>query len=68
MKFVVKDLVTGEEETLDGVDRKATDAAIRRTFGTLEDFLVTSMSSQMGAMNFINEGSTRRKELLAKFS
>jgi len=67
VKFVVKDLVTGEEETLDGIDRKATDAAIRRTFGTLEDFLVTSMSSQMGAMNFINEGSTRRKELLAKF-
>ena len=25
------------------------------------------MSSQMGAMTFINEGSTRRKEILAKF-
>ena len=67
VKFSVKDLATGKKETLDGLDRKETDAKIRRTFGTLDDFLATSMSSQMGAMNFINEGSTKRKELLAKF-
>ena len=29
--------------------------------------MITSMSSQQGAMAFINEGSTKRKELLAKF-
>ena len=36
-------------------------------FGTLEDFLLTSMSSQHGSLQFINEGSTRRKEIVAKF-
>ena len=28
---------------------------------------MTSMSSQLGSLSFINEGSTRRKEILAKF-
>ena len=36
-------------------------------FGTLEDFLYSSMSSQIGSLSFIGEGSTRRKEILAKF-
>ncbi len=67
VKFSVIDLATGEEEILDSTDRSKTDARIRHTFGTLEDFLTTSMSSQLGALDFINEGSTRRKEILAKF-
>ena len=33
----------------------------------LKDFLMTSMSSQLGSLQFISEGSTRRKEILAKF-
>ena len=36
-------------------------------FGTVEDFLLTSMSSQLDSLSFIKEGSTRRKEILAKF-
>ena len=36
-------------------------------FGTVDDFLLTSMSSQVGSLSFINEGSTKRKEILAKF-
>ena len=67
VKFSVIDLATGEEEILDSTDRSKTDARIRHTFGTLEDFLTTSMSSQLGALDFINEGSTKRKEILAKF-
>ena len=67
VKFSLLDLATGESEILDAIDRNGTDAKIRHTFGTLEDFLTTSMSSQMGALDFINEGSTRRKEILAKF-
>ena len=67
VKFTVEDLVTGDKEILDGTDRNQTDDAIRHTFGTLEDFLLTSMSSQLGALSFINEGSTKRKEILAKF-
>ena len=36
-------------------------------FGTLDDFLLTSMASQLDSLTFIKEGSTRRKEILAKF-
>ena len=36
-------------------------------FGTIDDFLISSMSSQHGALAFINEGSTKRKEIIAKF-
>lgn len=65
--FSVLDLVTDEKTSLNGIDRKETDANIRKVFGTLDDFLLTSMTSQMGSMQFINEGSTKRKEILSKF-
>ena len=61
------DPATGEETSLNSLDRNGTDKEIRKIFGTIDDFLLTSMSSQMGAMTFINEGSTKRKEILAKF-
>jgi DNA repair exonuclease SbcCD ATPase subunit/DNA repair exonuclease SbcCD nuclease subunit len=50
-----------------GIDRRETDKNIRKVFGTLEDFLFTSMTSQVGSLAFINEGSTKRKEILGKF-
>jgi len=56
-----------EKGNLNGLDRNETDKNIRKVFGTLEDFLFTSMSSQLGSLDFINEGSTRRKEILGKF-
>ena len=65
--FSVLDLTTEETESLNGLDRKETDANIRRVFGLIEDFLLTSMTSQHGSMQFINEGSTKRKEILGKF-
>jgi len=61
------DRVSDEKGSLNQPERGSTDKAIRNVFGSLEDFLTTSMASQMGAMDFINEGSTRRKEILAKF-
>jgi len=67
VKFSVKDLVTGEVCELNGTTRNETDRIIRNHFGTLDDFLLTSMSSQLGALQFISEGSTKRKEILAKF-
>jgi len=67
VEFTVIDPATNEETSLNSLDRNGTDKAIRRIFGTIDDFLLTSMSSQMGAMTFINEGSTKRKEILAKF-
>jgi len=59
--------VTGEVESLNGLSRLETDKNIRKHFGTLEDFLLSAMASQHGALQFINEGSTRRKEIFAKF-
>lgn len=65
--FSCWDIPTETTESLNGLTRADTDKNIVKYFGTLEDFLVTSMSSQLGALAFINEGSTRRKEILAKF-
>jgi len=67
VEFTMIDPATDEEVSLNSLDRNGTDKAIRKIFGSLDDFLLTSMSSQMGAMTFINEGSTKRKEILAKF-
>ena len=50
-----------------GNDRTETDKNIRKEIGTLEDFCNTSLSTQHGSLDFINEGSTRRKEVLANF-
>ena len=67
VNFYVKDLVTEDVQILNGTTRNETDKIIRKHFGTLEDFLLTSMSSQLGSLQFISEGSTKRKEILAKF-
>lgn len=56
-----------DEELLNGLDRSDTDKGIRRFVGTVDDFLLTSMSSQLNSLAFINEGSTQRKAILAKF-
>jgi len=65
--FTMYNASTDNIQTLNGLTRNDTDKNIRKTFGTLDDFLFSSMSSQLGALAFISEGSTRRKEILAKF-
>ena len=67
VEFAKHNIVTGETTSLNGLTRNDTDKNIRRIFGTLDDFLSTSMSSQLDSLQFINEGSTKRKEILAKF-
>ena len=67
LDFSVYDPVTDETTSLNGTTRNQTDANIRKHFGTIDDFLISSMSSQHGALAFINEGSTKRKEIIAKF-
>jgi DNA repair exonuclease SbcCD ATPase subunit len=57
----------GDDASLNGTTRNETDAHIRKRFGTVEDFLLTSMASQLDSLSFIKEGSTKRKEILAKF-
>ncbi|HHZ96770.1 MAG TPA: hypothetical protein EYN67_14755 [Flavobacteriales bacterium] len=67
LNFEVYDQASGDTTSLNGLSRPLTDANIRRHFGACEDFLISSMASQHGALAFIDEGSTRRKEIIAKF-
>ena len=67
VNFWVIDTLTSEERSLNGITRNETDKNIRKIFGTIDDFLTTSMASQLESLSFINEGSTARKEILAKF-
>ncbi len=57
----------GVLESKNGTTRNETDANIRKHFGTIDDFFLTSMASQMDSMSFLREGSTKRKEIIAKF-
>ena len=59
--------LVSEDESMNGTTRNETDANIRKRFGTMDDFLLTSMSSQLDSLSFVKEGSTKRKEILAKF-
>jgi len=59
--------VMDEVISRNGLSRNDTDKNIRKMFGTLDDFLLTSMASQLDSLTFIKEGSTKRKEILAKF-
>ncbi len=66
LEFYSQDAI-GNHTGLNGTSRQDTDKNVRKYFGTLQDFLATSMSSQLDSLSFINEGSTKRKEFLAKF-
>ena len=67
VEFSELDNTTGEDRSLNGITRIETDNNIRKIFGTIEDFLLTSMASQLDSLSYLNEGSTKRKEILAKF-
>jgi exonuclease SbcC len=67
LNFEKRDHITDEIISLNGTTRNETDANIRKHFGTIDDFMVSSLASQHGALAFIDEGSTRRKEIIAKF-
>ena len=61
------DAHSGQWEQMNQLTRTDTDKYIRKMFGTIDDFMLTSFSSQLDSMTFIREGSTRRKEILARF-
>ena len=67
LNFECYDKVLGSTTSLNGLTRNETDKIIRKQFGTMEDFLMSSMAAQHGSLSFIDEGSTRRKEIIAKF-
>ena len=54
-------------ESKNGTTRNQTDQNIQATMGTYKDFIMTSLAAQHDSFGFINEGSTKRKEILAKF-
>ena len=54
-------------ESCNGDSKTDTDANIRKVIGSIDDFMITSMASQLDSLSFIKEGSTKRKEILAKF-
>ena len=54
-------------ESKNGETRNKTDELIQKKFGTMSDFLMTSLAAQNDSFGFISEGSTKRKEILAKF-
>jgi len=58
---------TSNDALLTGLARNDTDKNIRRYLGSVDDFFLTTMASQFGYLSFISEGSTKRKEILAKF-
>jgi DNA repair exonuclease SbcCD ATPase subunit/predicted phosphodiesterase len=57
----------GVFDSKNGTTRNETDNNIRKHFGTIDDFFLTSMASQLDSMSFLKEGSTKRKEIIAKF-
>ena len=67
VEFSVYDLATEESSPLNGETRSQTDDNVKIFFGTLDDFLMTSLSSQLESLAFIAKGSTKRKGILAKF-
>ena len=67
LEFSKNSLAKKEPESLNGTTRSDTDKNIKKYFGTFDDFLLTSMASQFDSLKYLNEGSTKRKEILAKF-
>lgn len=57
----------GNEINLEAESRRKTDKEIRKVFGNLDEFELTSLTSQFGSLEYISKGSTKRKEILAKF-
>ena len=55
------------KQSKNGTTRNETDSNIQSTIGTYRDFIMTSLAAQHDSFGFINEGSTKRKEILAKF-
>jgi DNA repair exonuclease SbcCD ATPase subunit len=57
----------GTHESLNGEDRRDTNANIRNYVGTYEDFVLTTLSSQNSNAVFIDKSHSERKDLLIQF-
>ena len=57
----------GTHLSLNGEDRRDTNANIRNYVGSYEDFILTSLSSQNASALFIDKSHSERKDLLIQF-
>jgi DNA repair exonuclease SbcCD ATPase subunit len=57
----------GSTINLNGEDRDKTNFIIREYFGTYDDFLMTTLSTQYDNQNFVEKAQKDRKELLYRF-
>lgn len=57
----------GEAVDLAGEQRNDTEKVVRKLIGSADDFLLTSLSAQDEIKLFISQGSTRRRQILARF-
>lgn len=57
----------GDKLSLNGEDRRDTNANIRSYVGTYEDFVMTALSSQNSNSLFIDKSHSERKDLLIQF-
>lgn len=57
----------GDAIDLGGEERKDTDKVLRKLIGTGDDCLLTSIAAQDEVKLFINQGSTKRRQVLSRF-
>ena len=57
----------GEKVSMNGDQRRTTDANIRKVIGSYDDFILTSLSSQIKNSVFIEKTQKEKKMLLAQF-
>ena len=58
---------TGEKVSMNGDQRRTTDVNIRKVIGSYDDFILTTLSSQIKNSVFIEKTQKEKKTLLAQF-
>lgn len=64
---VTKTKKDGTKEELKGEQRTDTDKYLKSVIGTYEDFITTCVSTQGSLFKVVDDGSTRRRDYVAKF-
>lgn len=57
----------GSIEEKNGEERATTDKEIRKTFGTIDDLMSTSIAPQWKLLGIVNAGSTDRQKLIGRY-
>ena len=63
--YTIDDL--GDKVSMNGDQRRSTDANIRKVIGSYDDFILTALSSQIKNSVFIEKTQKEKKQLLAQF-